>query len=211
MNTPSAGHKFEAATKAGEPVGSAVAGPDWEKIEHAVECPLCRYNLRGLSEARCPECGFTFEWREILDITRRKHPYLFEHHPERNVWSFCRTLVGGLNPWIFWRTLHPAQAADERRLTAYRWMAKGIASLPLVVSGLWLLMMSMSWPVNDWPRQSVFYPEEPGIDFITHQYLFPSPNENSQTSPFLTKRFRTTCREARNWVNRRLSNPIDKT
>jgi hypothetical protein len=133
------------------------AGPDWETIEHTVECPLCRYNLRGLSEPRCPECGFTFEWREILDITRRKHPYLFEHHPDRNAWSFYKTLIGGLNPWRFWSTLHPAQAADERRLMAYRWIAKGFSGVPLIITGLWLLMMSMSWPVNDWPRQSVFY------------------------------------------------------
>jgi len=25
--------------------------------ERDVECPLCRYNLRGLSSSRCPECG----------------------------------------------------------------------------------------------------------------------------------------------------------
>jgi rubredoxin len=157
MNTPRPGHKFEAATEAGEPVGSTVGGPDWEEIEHAVECPLCRYNLRGLSEARCPECGYTFEWPEILFIARCQHPYLFEHHPDQNNWSFFRTLIGGLNPWLFWKTLHPVQPVKERRLTAYRWIAKGFASLPLVVSGLWLLMMSMSWPVNDWPRQSLFY------------------------------------------------------
>src|SRR5258705_8474331 len=71
-------------------------------------CPLCNYNLRGLTQPRCPECGFTFDWSEILDITRRKHPYLFEHHPERNLWSFFKTLFGGANPRRFWRALHPA-------------------------------------------------------------------------------------------------------
>ena len=25
--------------------------------DHDVECPLCKYNLRGLVEPRCPECG----------------------------------------------------------------------------------------------------------------------------------------------------------
>jgi hypothetical protein len=131
----------------------AQSGPDWEAIGHAVECPLCRYNLRGLSEPRCPECGYAFEWREILDTTQRKHRYLFEHHPERNVWSFFMTLAGGLVPWRFWRTLHPAQPADEARLTAYRWVVKGIACLPMAVAGFWLLMMSLDWQVNDWPRQ----------------------------------------------------------
>ena len=124
--------------------------PDWQAIEAEITCPLCRYNLRGLSEARCPECGFEFQWPEILEITRRKHPYLFEHHPERNVWSFFQTLIGGLNPWRFWKTLHPAQPADEWRLTLYRWIVKAIAALPLIAAGLWLLMMSMGWPVDDW-------------------------------------------------------------
>src|SRR4051812_5816226 len=119
-------------------------------------CPLCNYNLRGLTQARCPECGFTFNWTEILDITRRKHPYLFEHHPERNLWSFFRTLLGGLNPWSFRRTLHPAQPASLRRLTIYRWVMKAVAAVPLLITGLWLLMMSADWPVDDWPRKSMF-------------------------------------------------------
>jgi hypothetical protein len=133
------------------------AGPNWETIEHAVECPLCRYNLRGLSEARCPECGYSFEWPEILFIARCQHPYLFEHYPDRNAWSFLRTLLGGLNPWLFWKTVHPVQPVKEPRLMAYRWIAKVFASVPLIITGLWLLMMSMSWPVDGWPRQSVYY------------------------------------------------------
>ena len=47
-----------------------------------LHCPLCEYNLRGLSEPRCPECGYRFEWAELRDPSRRLHPYLFEHHPE---------------------------------------------------------------------------------------------------------------------------------
>ncbi len=132
-----------------------LAAPDWETIQDSVECPLCRYNLRGLSEARCPECGYEFEWAEILDVTRRKHRYLFEHHPERNIWSFSKTLVGGLLPWRFWKALHPAQPADEARLFGYRWVVKGFASLPMVIGGVWLLMMSMNWQVNDWPREKL--------------------------------------------------------
>src|SRR5687767_7734312 len=61
-------------------------------------CPLCDYNLRGLIEPRCPECGYRFEWAQLRDQKLQFHPYLFEHHPKRNVWSFCRTLVGGLRP-----------------------------------------------------------------------------------------------------------------
>jgi hypothetical protein len=157
MNTPVTGHNAQAFAVA----GTAEPFPQWESIPHAVECPLCNYNLRGLTQPRCPECGYTFDWQEILDPTRRKHPYLFEHHPERNLWSFCKTLLGGLNPWGFWRRLHPAQPANLTRLTIYRWTMKAVAAVPLVVTGLWLVMMSMDWPVDDWPRRSMHYHIDP--------------------------------------------------
>jgi hypothetical protein len=58
--------------------------PDWDTIPHEVHCPLCEYNLRGIRDPRCPECGYRFEWPDMLSPRRADHPYLFEHHPERN-------------------------------------------------------------------------------------------------------------------------------
>lgn len=84
-----------------------------------VLCPLCEYNLRGLTDARCPECGAKFDWEELRDPSRRLHPYLFEHHPERNIRSFWRTLIGGLRPRQFWTTLYPTQPSRLRRLFLY--------------------------------------------------------------------------------------------
>jgi len=84
-----------------------------------VLCPLCGYNLRGLPECRCPECGGKFDWAELSDPARRKHPYLFEHHPRRNVVSFIRTLLGGLLPRKFWQTLSPIQPSRPGRLVLY--------------------------------------------------------------------------------------------
>ena len=40
--------------------------PDWDSIPDEILCPLCEYNLRGIPEPRCPECGFKFEWDEVL-------------------------------------------------------------------------------------------------------------------------------------------------
>ena len=94
----------------------------------ALPCPLCEYDLRGLSEPRCPECGYTFTWGELGDPRRRFHPYLFEHHPRRNAWSFVQTLLGGLTPRAFWSTLHPTQPSRPRRLVGY-WV---LYSLPLM-------------------------------------------------------------------------------
>src|SRR6476620_9578090 len=89
--------------------------PDWDIVREEVRCPLCGYQLRGLTEPRCPECGYRFEWRPLLDPTGRFHAYLFEHHPERDVRSFVRTMVGTLLPRRFWRSLHPAQPSRPRR------------------------------------------------------------------------------------------------
>lgn len=93
--------------------------PDWDAISHEVLCPLCEYNLRGLSEGRCPECGYRFEWSVITDPAARPHPFAFENHPERNVRSFFRTLLGTITPTRFWKSLSPMQPSRPGRLIAY--------------------------------------------------------------------------------------------
>lgn len=93
--------------------------PDWNNLSEDVFCPLCEYNLRGLPEPRCPECGYRFTWREIMDPALRLHPWLFEHHPERNIWTFWKTLYHGLRPVQFWSSVFPTQASDPYRLKLY--------------------------------------------------------------------------------------------
>jgi len=105
------------------------APPDWDAVAETIVCPVCGYNLRGLVEPRCPECGYRFQWSALLDPAERLHPYLFEHHAERNVRSFLRTLIGGLRPTRFWSGLQPAQPSRPRRLLVY-WVI--VASLPFV-------------------------------------------------------------------------------
>jgi len=95
------------------------AAPNWAEITTEPHCPLCEYMLRGLTWPRCPECGYTFDWQEVLDVSRREHPYLFEHHPERNIWSYCKTVIGALRPRRFWSQLHPGQSGSTRRLLWY--------------------------------------------------------------------------------------------
>lgn len=93
--------------------------PDWSTVDHDVLCPLCEYNLRGLTEPRCPECGYAFAWPEVLDPQRRPHPFLYEHHPERPLWAFARTLLSTCRPTRFWQALHPTQPTSRRRLLTY--------------------------------------------------------------------------------------------
>lgn len=116
-----------------------MAAPDWEATTNEICCPLCEYNLRGLSDARCPECGSQYTWAELLDPRRREHPYLFEHHPERNWWSFWRTVMGGLNPQAFWTTLHPMQRISRTRLFLY--------GVILISMGVALFLFGQCWAV----------------------------------------------------------------
>jgi len=102
---------------------------DWAAISTPVECPLCLYNLRGLSDPRCPECGYQFEWAELLDPQHPKHPFLFEHHPRRNLWSFFKTLFASLRPRRFWTSVRPIHDVVPRRLLIY-WI---ICCLPVLL------------------------------------------------------------------------------
>ena len=103
-------------------------------VEEELHCPLCGYDLRAITEPRCPECGYAFEWEELRDPARRLHPYLFEHHPHRPVWAFVRTLVGGLRPWRFWAKLHPTQPLRPRRLVLYWLIVVAIAFVPFAIA-----------------------------------------------------------------------------
>jgi hypothetical protein len=95
-----------------------------------IPCPMCDYDLRGQPEPRCPECGYRFEWPQLLDAELKRHPYLFEHHPRRNIRTFFRTLLGGFLPRRFWRSLRPSQPSAPRRLVLY-WLLATLLVLVL--------------------------------------------------------------------------------
>ncbi len=120
------------------------APPDWNAISEEITCPLCEYNLRGLVDPRCPECGYRFTWREMLDPERRRHPYLFEHHPRRNAHSFWMTLRNGCRPWKFWTSLHPVQPHSARRLLLYYLLVSFLA-VPLALSSFLVEWSMASW------------------------------------------------------------------
>ena len=103
-----------------------VGAPDWERLTEELHCPLCTYNLRGLAEPRCPECGYRFGWAELTDPTLKTHPYLFEHHPKRWIWSFWRTAVGGLRPVRFWKGINPQQKSRRGRMLLYWLLAMAV-------------------------------------------------------------------------------------
>jgi hypothetical protein len=114
-------------------------------IDEEIFCPLCQYNLRGLTVPRCPECGHRFAWPEVLDPRQRLHPFLFEHHPEKKFSCFWRTLVGGLRPRRFWSSLRPVQPSFPRRLIAYWCLSASLFVLatvvPVVYRFVWMVRL----------------------------------------------------------------------
>ena len=129
---------------------AADAAPQWNEIGEQVLCPLCDYNLRGLAEPRCPECGYQFAWPDLLDPARRRHPYLFEHQSRRGLRCFARTLTRDLRPGEFWKTLYPTQPRNRRRLIIYQAACSLVAVAPtvLMVLAWWRAGGRSTWWLN---------------------------------------------------------------
>jgi hypothetical protein len=95
-------------------------------------CPLCDYNLRGLTTPRCPECGYAFEWSELRQRAR-EHPYLFDRAKLRRVRAFVKTLAWGMWPWKFWTDVRPTHQPRLRFLLRY-WVLVVCLSLMALAS-----------------------------------------------------------------------------
>jgi hypothetical protein len=138
-------------------VASDSPAPDWESSAQEIVCPLCEYNLRGLMEPRCPECGYRFDWAELRASQADKHPYLFEQQTSRRAQAFWKTAVGGLRPTRFWRTLKPAQRSYTGRLWLYFniVMLLALGGEAMVVgfgtSGRYYSLSMPTVGVNAWP------------------------------------------------------------
>ena len=78
--------------------------PDWNAIHFDVTCSRCGYDLRLIQEPRCPECGLTFAWMDVLDRSAHRNEFLFEHvWRKQPVRSYLRTVWHSLRPRHFWR------------------------------------------------------------------------------------------------------------
>ena len=139
------------------PTDPPAAGPaapppllDTPETRDALACPLCGYSLRGLAAAgrpQCPECGYAFDWTELLRARQHDHPYLFEHHPRRNARSFARTFAAGTRPSRFWSSLNAGHAVRPRRLFVY-WLVVATVTILTGLAGAVVAHGSMAYYQN---------------------------------------------------------------
>src|SRR4051812_23196845 len=144
---------------------------DTPEERDALECPLCRYSLRGLASAehpRCPECGYRFEWAELLGARQHAHRYLFEH--QRGVRAFVRTLVGGLMPrrWL-WSSLNAGHHIVTRRLVRY-WLLTALLILltgaagTFAARGVTMYRQMYAWAPITWRTRTARSYARPPLD-----------------------------------------------
>lgn len=70
-----------------------------------LRCPECEYNLTGLAEPRCPECGGQFSWDVVRALAEDRPVIAFERaRGWRKVPAFFVTWATVLfTPWVFAR------------------------------------------------------------------------------------------------------------
>jgi len=72
-----------------------------------MRCPRCEYNLTGLTDPRCPECGTTFDWDDIRRAAACPPRIAFERARRwRKIPAFAVTWATVLfAPWVFARQI----------------------------------------------------------------------------------------------------------
>jgi hypothetical protein len=77
--------------------------PDWLRIDFALDCPRCGYDVRMLDTPRCPECGLEFSWHDLLHARFTTNRFLFEHQwRKRPIRSWFVTAAKSFRPRRFW-------------------------------------------------------------------------------------------------------------
>jgi len=78
-----------------------------QPTDSGLRCPRCEYNLTGLTEARCPECGALFSWEAVRAAAERRPTIAFERaRGWRKIPAFFLTWATVLfAPWVFARQI----------------------------------------------------------------------------------------------------------
>jgi hypothetical protein len=140
-----------------------------------LHCPICDYNLHGLPEPRCPECGFAFQWDDLLQ-DQGSYPDFFETARAHQARAFVLTLIHTSVPTRFWRTIHPALRPRPRRIMLYALLAITIGLVASVIISGAPLVDYASWNLE---RR----------DFILSHYAQPREGEDAAYAAQLARPF----------------------
>lgn len=128
--------------------GATTAAP--ADMESALPCPLCGYDLRGLTSGRCPECGHAFDPAELRAAQRREAdrplPWLIEYPPTGRLGLIRNALLTPLltlRPFWFWRRMRPSMRIEREKLLLYPWLSW--LALALVVFAVVLIEPFAFW------------------------------------------------------------------
>lgn len=127
----------------------------------AASCPRCGYDLEGARAAWndscpltgvCSECGYGFEWADVLRTDRQIVPWFYEH--ARSWWRLdtaFRTWVVSLWPPAFWRGVQPHAAHRPLRLALWPLLLVGavLACCLCIATVSWFVMKIRSGSSSD--------------------------------------------------------------
>ncbi len=126
-----------------EPTGTLPRDP---AVDRDLLCPRCSYNLRGLHEYRCPECGQSFD---PADLSETKLPWTHRRRlgRVRAYWATVSMVI--LRPRkLAAEMMHPQSYRDSQQ---FRWTTVGTALLPVLFATMvnWDRTANMSWAPPD--------------------------------------------------------------
>jgi hypothetical protein len=124
--------------------------------DEPLHCPLCDYNLHGLPEPRCPECGYAFDWDELRIAIREKKSWFFEHAERRLVRSFVRTAALTFLPSKLWKKVSAGHRSSPWRLTLFTTVCLAWPVVALTISMLAIAAINGVLEVRQTPRITSF-------------------------------------------------------
>jgi hypothetical protein len=138
--------------------------PDWNSIDFDVNCSRCGYNLRTLTNPRCPECGFQFEWRALIEGFQNSSIHLFEHTWRKKP---IRGYLGALwqplfRPKKFWKRVSLHDRIKAKPLWVMAFLAAGLClqtsfgigvGIGLMSSGVFYFNIISRPPASYWTDQ----------------------------------------------------------
>lgn len=131
------------------------------RLIHVPACPRCGYDQSGATatwvescplSGVCSECGYQFEWSDVMHPERRRLRGFFEHECGlvRSWISAMRTLWWALPPWVFWSKVKLHHEVRPRRVLS--WLCVAFGSMWLLIAGIrWAAYLAVPWtPGGSW-------------------------------------------------------------